>query len=431
MDSLIIEREKIREPRWRALCDAVGGDVGERIASAMKELCSIYTPDVIDWFASLYDVKSAGWYYSGSARDNESVEYNGKTYLLRPDLESTWQALGFFKNSGMIEDFDNELSRALPEWIGNDLSEWAISCQDPDGYFYHEQWGKSIGLSRRGRDLWWASNIIKSFGKEKKYISVSDGEKARESEEIVLPEHLKSKENFAKYLESKNIGENSYVTGNDLACQSDLIRHAGLAEQCIEFLDAHQNENGLWHNEENYYAINGVMKITCVYNNMHRMIPHAEEIVESCIRVLLSDEPVKGAVDVYNPWFAMGNLISSIRELGDNGAEDAKRIIKFIRSLAPDAIRATARKIVVFKKESGSFSYGVKTSAPRSQGMPVAIEGSAEGDINGHILSSTGLLHHIYRGLDLVDYKVPLFTHCDFDRYIEILERKRKEFGVI
>lgn len=431
MDSLDLQREKIREPRWLALRDVIGGEVGEELVDSMKELYSVYTPDVIDWFASLYDVKSAGWYYSASARDNESLQYEGKTFLLRPDLESTWQALGFFKNSGMIEDFGNELSRALPDWMQRDLSEWAISLQDPDGYFYHEHWGKKIGVSRKGRDLMWANNMLRSFGREKKYISVSDGAKAKESKEIILPEHLKSKENFAKYLESKNISENSYLTGHELTCQSDAIKYAGLAEQCIEFLDANQRENGLWHKEENYYAINGVMKITCVYSGMHRKVSHAEEIVKSCIRVLLSDEPVKGAVDIFNPWFAMGNLISSIREFSENGGKDAEDIIKFIRTLAPEAIKATARKIVVFKKESGSFSYGVKTSAPRSQGMPVALEGSAEGDINGHILSSTGLLQHIYRGLDLVEYKVPLFTRCDFDRYMNLLKEKRKEFGVI
>ena len=426
MDNLNYQREEIREPRWRALSQAVGADVGEAVVAAMKELYSIYTPDVIDWFASLYDVKSCGWYYSASARDNESLEYEGKTYLLRPDLESTWQALGFFRNSGMIEDFDNELSKAIPEWMQKDLADWAISLQDPDGFFYHAHWGKAVGLSRRGRDLWWGNNIIKSFGREKKYLSVSDGAKAKESKEIVLPEHLKSKENFAKYLESRNIGEKSYVIGNDLVCQSDLIKHAGLKDQCLEFLDAHQRENGLWHNEENYYAINGVMKITCVYNDMKREIPHVERIAESCIRVLLSDEAVKGAVDIFNPWFAMGNLISSVRECGG----DAEGIIAFIRTLAPEAIRATARKISAFKKESGSFSYGVKTSAPRSQGMPVAIEGSAEGDINGHVLSSTGLLQHIYRGLDLVDCKVPLFTRCDFDRYMKILDERRKELDL-
>ena len=84
-----------------------------------------------------------------------------------------------------------------------------------------------------------------------------------------------------------------------------------------------------------------------------------------------------------------------------------------------------------FKKESGSFTYGVNTSTPQSQGMPVAIVGSCEGDIDGHVLTSSGLLQHIYSGLDLVEYKVPPFTRCDFYRYMNILAEKIKELNLI
>lgn len=425
MDSYKIQREQIREPRWRALAAAIGGENGEEIVDAMKELYEVYTPDAIDWFASLYDVSGAGWYYSASARDNDSREYKGKTYLLRPDLESTSQALGFFESSGMIEDFDNKLSLALPDWMQNDLSEWTLSLQDPDGYFYHEHWGKDINFSRRSRDLMWANKILNSFGRTKKYVSISDGAKAKESKDIVLPEHLKSKEKFAEFLKSRNINEQSYSTGHELTCQTDMIKHAGLVDQCIDFLNEHQFENGLWHKEENYFAINGVMKITCVYNGMHRIVPHAKALAGSCIRVLLSDEPVNGAVDLFNPWFAIGNLIRSLRECGENGEREAEEVIRTVRAAAPEAIRATAKKVVAFKKESGSFSYGVNFSSQTSQGMPVAIERSPEGDINGHILAATGLLSHVYRGLDLSDYKVPLFVRCDFDRYMSIIEKRR------
>ena len=60
--SLEMQREAAREPYWRALSDKVGGEVGERLVEAIKDLYSIYSPDVIDWFASLYDVKTGGYY---------------------------------------------------------------------------------------------------------------------------------------------------------------------------------------------------------------------------------------------------------------------------------------------------------------------------------------------------------------------------------
>ena len=427
MDNLANERGKIREPKWRAMAEAVGGKCGEKIVEAMKELYAVYTPDVIDWFASLYDVESAGWYYSASARDNDSREYKGNTYLLRPDLESTAQALGFFEASGAVADFPGGLNEALPEWMRRDLVEWTVSLQDEDGYFYHEHWGKRVGISRRGRDLMWANGILRRFGAKKKFLSVSDGEAAKNSEAIIVPKHLKSKENFAKYLESKNINENSYSAGHELACQADLLKYTGMYEQCMEFLDAHQYENGLWHKEENYYAINGVMKISCVYNSAHRIIPHATEIAKTAIRVLLSDESVSGAVDLFNPWFAIGNLYESLCGCGEEGKRIADEITCEVREAAPEAIRATARKVLTFKKESGSFSYCPSCSSQTSQGMPVALENTWEGDINGYILSATGLITHLLRGLRLTEYRVPLFIRADFDRFIELIEKRREE----
>ena len=48
MDSYKIQREQIREPRWRALAATIGGENGEEIVDAMKELYEVYTPDAKD-----------------------------------------------------------------------------------------------------------------------------------------------------------------------------------------------------------------------------------------------------------------------------------------------------------------------------------------------------------------------------------------------
>lgn len=426
MDNCNLQREAVREPYWAKLREVIGGECGEQLVEAMKDLYSIYTPDVIDWFASLYDVESGKFYYSASARDNESREYEGKIYPLRADIESTCQALGFMETSGMTNDFDCDLSRALPKWIQDDIADNVYSMQDEDGYFYHKHWGKNIPLVRRSRDLMWANSILGRFGRQKKYVSVSDRDRVNEVKNVVLPAHLQSAEAFRKYLEDADIHKRCYPVGNDLACQADLIKYANLVDVCYDFLNQMQFENGLWHPEECYFAINGVMKITCFYNAVHRIIPHAREIARVAIRVLLSDEPVSGAVDLFNPWFTIGNLLTSLRESGENGNREADEMLAEVRAAAPEAIRATAKKVLAFKKESGSFSYCVTCSSHIAAGMPTAIPNSWEGDINGYILSATGLISHVYRGLAITDYQVPLFTRCDFDRYVELLEEKRK-----
>ena len=425
MDNCNLQREKIREPYWSRLREEVGGECGEQLVEAMKDLYSIYTPDVIDWFASLYDLESGKFYYSASARDNDSREYKGKIYPLRADLESTCQALGFMETSGMTNDFNRDLSLALPKWMQDDIADNVYNMQDEDGYFYHDHWGKDIPLVRRSRDLMWANSILARFGREKRYASVSDRDKVNEVKNVVLPEHLQSAEAFRKYLEDADIHKNCYPVGNNLTCQTDLIKLANLVDVCYNFLNEMQLENGLWYPEECYFAINGAMKITCFYNGVHRIIPRAREIARVAIRVLLSDEAVNGAVDLFNPWFTVGNLITSLRESGEQGNQEADEILAEVRAAAPEAIRATARKVLAFKKESGSFSYHVSGSSHISSGMPTALPNSWEGDINGYILSATGLINHVYRGLGLADYNAPLFARCDFDRYMDIIEKRR------
>ena len=425
MDNYSIEREAAREPKWRAMAEAVGGERGERIVETMKELYSIYTPDVVDWFASLYDIETGGWYYSASARDNDSREYNGEIYPLRPDIESTCQALGFIESSGMTDG--KNCGPELPEWMQRDISDWVYNSQDEDGFFYHSHWGKRIGLGRRGRDLMWSKSILRRFGKTPKYVTISDGAAAKKADNIVVPDHMKTAEAFAKYLEARNIRTNSYSAGHELACQAAQMIFADRMEQCIDFLNKNQLETGLWHDEENYFAINGVMKITCVYNSAHALVPRAVDIAKAAIKVMLSDEPVTGAVDVYNPWFALGNLLDSLRECGEEGNRQADVLVEEIRKMAPEGILATKKKIALFKKESGSFSYCIPSSSHTSQGMPVAIKGAWEGDINGHILSSTGLIAHMLRGLELTEYTVPLLCRSDFERYISIIERRKNE----
>ena len=174
MDNYNVEREKYREAGWKKLAEVVGGEAGENLVAAMKDLYAVYTPDVIDWFVSLYDVKEGMYYYSASARDNEEREYKGETYLLRPDIESTCQALGFMETSGMADDFDRDLSKALPKWMQDDIANKIYSLQDPDGYFYNPQWGKKVTLGRRARDLMWSNSILRRFHREKKYESISE-----------------------------------------------------------------------------------------------------------------------------------------------------------------------------------------------------------------------------------------------------------------
>ena len=45
---------------------------------------------------------------------------------------------------------------------------------EASGYFYHPQWGSNIGAARRGRDLGWATGILKNLGSEPLYPTALD-----------------------------------------------------------------------------------------------------------------------------------------------------------------------------------------------------------------------------------------------------------------
>ena len=78
------------EMQWRALAERVG-EHGEELCEALKELYSVFGPEIVDWYASLYDPEHGMWYHSKSAQENEP-------YL--PDAESLSDVMGFMQEMG-------------------------------------------------------------------------------------------------------------------------------------------------------------------------------------------------------------------------------------------------------------------------------------------------------------------------------------------
>ncbi len=137
---------------------------GKELADAVKKLYSLYTEDIIDWFAELYDPGTGGFYASVPGRDGVSFG---------PDIQCTVQALRFIDNSGIARDFGSDWRDILPEDMQHRLIYFAKSLQSPEnGYFYHKQWGRAgtdSKLSRRGRDLLWATMLLSGLGSAPTY----------------------------------------------------------------------------------------------------------------------------------------------------------------------------------------------------------------------------------------------------------------------
>jgi len=453
--------EKTKEKYYKALSDKVGGKQGERIAEAIRDMYTLYTPEMIDWFASLYDPTVGGYYYSNGARDNEKIYYQGAMYNLLPDTESTEQALRFINTSGLLGD--GTLKEKLPSWMREQIVRYIKGLQHPNGFFYNPQWPKELAdskLSRRARDLNWCVSILENLGSaptydtptgikgdgldvdgravERSTVSPSSAREETPRGSVAIPKELESKNSFIEYLSSLDIKHESYSVGNTLTSIAGQIIYRdkellaqgadySLCKIVIDWLNENQNpENGLWHGKADYYGVNGLMKTSGVYGKIGVLMPHADKAVRSAIDAISTDETPNAVTCIYNTWFAVTRIKRHLREYGgEEGKRMSDKIVADLRETAPETIRITKEKLAVFAKPYGSFSYTPMASAARSQGMPVTFNGAFEGDVNATIICSSDILSYMYSALELSDVKVPIYSTEDFERYVAILEKRK------
>jgi len=412
--------------KWAALEAAVNekGGCGAEVVEALCEHYSIYHEGLIVWLAKLFDPTLGGFYYSNSGRDTER-------YL--PDIESTYQATNLVRGAGLIDSVQD-----FPLWMKKKIVGFVCSLQDPDdGFIYHPQWGKGIRDSRRGRDLMWANNLAGAFGFKLPYPTANERLKASLAEAggdksavKALPEHLKSREAFLKYVEGYDWVTQAYKSGNNLAAQVDQIIAAGLGDVAVDFLNSVQNkETGLWASNNGYDSVNGAFKISYLYNAAKRTMPNAGKIAATAMECITrTDERCGTTCYLYNTWYTIINVVGNTRRFADESANrEADGIIAELLRRAPAAIRATTAKIKVFQKEDGSFSMCPNNTCCESQAAPVAApkpEGGQpnEGDVNASVISSTSLTGNIFGGLELRDYAIPLYGKEQFKLFLDNIE---------
>jgi hypothetical protein len=211
--------------------------------------------------------------------------------------------------------------------------------------------------------------------------------------------------------------------------RDEVLRSEGadysLCDILIKWLNDNQNkENGLWDETVNYHAVNGLMKITGVYGAFGVLMPNAETAVNKAIAAMGTDEIPNAVTCVYNTWFAAERVLRHMRTLGtEEDKINSATVLERLRAKAPDYIRMTKDKLAVFRKPDSSFSYTPDASSANSQGCPVAIRGTNEGDVNATIICSSELLLYIYAALELTDYAVPIFGKEHMAHYCDLLNQ--------
>ena len=440
---------------------------GKEFSDAFRQLYAVYSPDCITWLANLYDPDicvcvdlygldecegtkycgTGGFYYSNSARDTMG-------YL--PDVESTHQALNFLTSAGLDSSYLNIISYEMKKQIGD----FVYALEEPNGYFYHPQWGIEFTdkqITRRARDLSWATGVLSVLGRTPKYTTASGvkGEDATPSAASLYPRlgesrvtavsravalsdayaaHLQDLDAFMEYLATKDLRNNSYGVGSELSSQCAQIKARDkqigtpndptpLMSYLIEWLNAGQNpETGHWDYKKpgdvgyrDYHGTNGLLKISGVYSEAGVVMPYAREAAISAMADIVNPAEIGAVVDLYNTWFAIKNIINNLTECGGaSGKAQAEEIRSELRAMAPEALLASRDKISAFLKEDGSASYLKNQSSPTSQGCPAAVPGTNEGDVNGATIAINGIIGNAAAALGV--NKIKLFG--DAEKYL-------------
>lgn len=118
-----------RDPYFERVYERLGGgENAKKIVDALKTLYTMYTDDLVEWYANLYDPGMGAYYCTTSGKENEGF---------LPDIESTSLALIFLKNCGMLDHLGCDWRNAFSDEFKAKLLKFAKGMQLPNGYFYN------------------------------------------------------------------------------------------------------------------------------------------------------------------------------------------------------------------------------------------------------------------------------------------------------
>ena len=448
----------------------------EAIYESLRNCYEIFSDDVITWFANLYDPEIGGYYYSNSGRNTvgygpdlestyQALSFMGGTGMGDTvdvegghDVIPEWMQEQIVKFVKSLQDKNGYFYH--PQWGGQSFAERRA--------FMDKNYA-----SRLGRDLKWAESLLKRFGVNPTYDTptgmpgdgkLADGSSAVPASKLHMTgklgvsavtmvskviaasddsrKHLESPEEMLNYLnslvDSDGYLEDSYYAGNLLESQTSQIvardevldptgKTTPLATTIKNFFDSKQNkENGAWTRGDviDYESVNGILKISGVYNGIGQEFPNPIKAIRTAMLGITMEEPPTTVCYVLNPWYAITMIIQNVEKYNSSPdkaqvEEDIKAVRAEITKNAVELIDVTRDKSAKFLKNDGSFSYFPGTSGPNSQGVPVAVVGSVEGDVNATHMFISGIPNHIFGilGYDMV----PLFTTADRMRYWQIL----------
>ncbi len=345
---------------------------------------------ILDFFVSMYDPDTGGFYYSASGRD---------TVGFLPDVESTAQILHMFPEEEM------------PDKIKAKIGTWVQGLQsDDDGYFYHPQWGKEVNTERRDRDNTWALGVLQKCGMSPLYETAQ--ERLQKRRKVMLrsvddTNYLDSEENFKEWFNSLDFENSPYGEANKLNARYSMISAKGyrdLAESLI--MEKQNKETGLWgaKNPPGMDEVSAVMKLHPYLDSF----PNADKAIKSILYVLENyDSIVENSkayiVHMYNAWVALGEIKSGCSE---------SYLDEFYEK-APALLDIAYKNTEKFKRDDGGYSYMRDKSIGTAMSAPVSL-GLSEGDVGSTTISH---FHYISQAYGIIGKSKNSFFTKDEVKY--------------
>ena len=426
------------------------------------------------WLANLWDPEIGGFYYSNSARDNEPflpdlestyqalgiIEGSGAISDINEQLPHEMRAkiVAFVKSTQsategyfLHKQWGQSIKLLSTDRYGRDLS-WAVSLLKdikldtdgdgvletqypnyctPSGYKCEEHTKNGgicsiVGLtaSYSGADGALTSGMASSVSSAVSKIPSSTVRAVVSS----TPDYSSS-EAFTAWLTEYNstIKENSGKAHNLNALQDEIIAK-GFCDELVAFVQKAQEEvyeeqtsrgetpSGLWQYEANYSAVWGIHKYAPFFSNQGVSLKYHKEIVETCIKVVLSDANGGYAVnDLMNQWTAITAVIGDAKKHNPDVVDE---LYAMINENAVAMVNQTILKLDGFKLNDGMYGYTYGGySMTKIYSVSISL-GVREADVNGQLLLRS-CYYAVFSAFGATS--VPLCTSDDGENFVDII----------
>ena len=355
--------------------------INEGLLASLRNFESLADEELIKWLASLYDVKSGGFYFAASARD---------TAGFGPTIEGTNWVLDILKTIGIIprktvcpDDV------YIPDKFRRGILDFLIPLQEEeDGYFYEPQFGKSVSETKRTRDTV-AADMIEYFGGKCKYLTPSQRVSAQgtpKSNEKVdlstLAEHFHSEENFRKWVYALDMENSPYESGSQLSTAYNMAVRLGYDDIVRDYLIETQNKNtGLWGKDADTTGIDGALKVSYYFSRDTEPYPNIDKMLGSVLSVIDSED-ISANIGMARNW----NRLAVIDKAMNSYAEIPPEVKTKVEESLVNILNRTAEKLKKYRQPDFGYSNYMDGSTVTASDATVSL-GLKEGDTNGTTLA--------------------------------------------